>query len=90
MLDPSYIERLYLTGAQTLVVGGGVSANTHIRRVFAENMRNEYPQVVLRIPSAALTTDNAVMIALAGFYRALRREFAADIAASGNLSLSSK
>ena len=81
---------LDLTGAQTLVVGGGVSANTHIRHVFAENMRNEYPQVVLRIPSAALTTDNAVMIALAGFYRALRREFAADIAASGNLSLSSK
>jgi len=78
---------LDLTGAQTLVVGGGVSANTHIRHVFAENMRNEYPQVVLRIPSAALTTDNAVMIALAGFYRASRKEFMTDIAASGNLSL---
>ena len=79
------------TGAQTLVVGGGVSANTHIRHVFAENMRNEYPQVVLRIPSAALTTDNAVMIALAGFYRAQRKEFVPQpfdkLRASGNLSL---
>ena len=82
---------LDLTGAQTLVVGGGVSANTHIRHVFAENMRNEYPQVVLRIPSAALTTDNAVMIALAGFYRAQRKEFVPQpfdkLRASGNLSL---
>ena len=78
------------TGAQTLVVGGGVSANTHIRRVFKEKMASEFPDSSLRIPASSLTTDNAVMIALTGFYRALRREFVADIAASGNLSLASK
>ena len=78
------------TSAQTLVVGGGVSANTHIRRVFKEKMASEFPDSSLRIPASSLTTDNAVMIALAGFYRALRREFVADIAASGNLSLASK
>ena len=61
------------TRARTLVIGGGVSANTHIRRTFAENMRKEYPGVALRIPSNALTTDNAIMIALAGFYRARRK-----------------
>ena len=77
------------TGAQTLVLGGGVSANTHIRRTFAAKMKEDFPHVDLRIPSAALTTDNAIMIALAGFYRA-RREDAADpatLAASGNRSL---
>jgi N6-L-threonylcarbamoyladenine synthase len=75
------------TGAQTLVLGGGVSANTHIRRVFTEKMMSEYPHVTLCIPSATLTTDNAIMIALAGFYRASRKEFVTDVRANGNLSL---
>ncbi len=75
------------TGAATLVIGGGVSANTHIRRVFTKNIKDAYPQVTFRIPSPALTTDNAIMIALAGFYRASRKEFSTDITADGNRSL---
>lgn len=75
------------TRARTLVIGGGVSANTHIRRTFTENVKKESPGVALRIPSNALTTDNAIMIALAGFYRAGRKEFTTRIAASGNLPL---
>jgi N6-L-threonylcarbamoyladenine synthase len=81
---------LELTGARTLVLGGGVSANTHIRRVFAEKMKSDYPDITLHFPSAALATDNAVMIALAGFYRSLRNEYVRPIdnlIASGNLSL---
>ncbi len=78
------------TGAQTLVIGGGVSANTHLRRVFTEKIKSEHSNVTLRIPSASLTTDNAIMIALAGFYRAQRKEFAADVVANGNLSLALK
>lgn len=78
------------TGAQTLVIGGGVSANTHIRRTFTHLIDTKCPSVQLRIPSAALTTDNAIMIALAGFYRALRKEFVTDISANGNLSLTKK
>jgi N6-L-threonylcarbamoyladenine synthase len=76
------------TEARTLVLGGGVSANTHIRQSFTEKITNEYPNITLRIPPAALTGDNAIMIALAGFYRALRKEFADDIVANGNRSLS--
>lgn len=75
------------TGAQTLAVGGGVSANTHIRRVFTEKIKSEYPEVKLRISTDMLTTDNAIMIALAGFYRAQRKEFVTDIKANGNLPL---
>jgi N6-L-threonylcarbamoyladenine synthase len=80
-------QALEETGAKTLVIGGGVSANTHIRRVFKHSVDVRYPQVKLCIPAAALTTDNAVMIALAGFYRASRKEFVTDITADGNLSL---
>ena len=77
------------TRAKTLTIGGGVSANKHIRRVFTEKIKNEHPDVTLRIPSAALTTDNAVMIALAGFYRALRNDFSESdgISANGNRTL---
>jgi N6-L-threonylcarbamoyladenine synthase len=77
------------TNAKTLVLGGGVSANKNIRKVFAENIDREYPQTALRIPHASLTTDNAVMIALAGFYRAQKSEFdiAGELRANGNLAL---
>ncbi len=82
-------QALEETGATTLVIGGGVSANTHIRRVFTEKMKSEYPNVDLRIPAAALATDNAIMIALAGFYRAQNKEFAdlETLKANGNLRL---
>ncbi|OGG48535.1 hypothetical protein A3G63_00065 [Candidatus Kaiserbacteria bacterium RIFCSPLOWO2_12_FULL_52_8] len=80
------------TGAQTLVIGGGVSANTQIRRVFTAQIAadGEHPHVSLRIPAASLTTDNAIMIGLAGYFRALRKEFAdpVTIKANGNLHLS--
>lgn len=76
------------TGAKTLAIGGGVSANAHIRRVFEEKAGTA-PGVELRIPSPTLSTDNALMIAMAGFYRASRRDFAdpATLAADGNLRL---
>ncbi|MDO8231672.1 MAG: tRNA (adenosine(37)-N6)-threonylcarbamoyltransferase complex transferase subunit TsaD [bacterium] len=75
------------TGAQTLVIGGGVSANTHIRRVFTEKIKSEHSDIALHIPSAALTTDNAIMIAMAGYFRAQRKEFVTAISANGNLPL---
>ncbi len=77
------------TRAKTLTLGGGVSANKHIRRTFTEKIKNEYPDVTLRIPSAALTTDNAIMIALAGFYRTLRGDFPGldALSANGNRTL---
>ena len=81
------------TGAQTVVIGGGVSANTHIKRTFCENISREYPKVSLCIPAAAFSTDNAVMIGLAGYYRALRNPPAGgstDFVANGNLSLAQR
>ena len=78
---------LETTDAKTLVIGGGVSANTHLRRIFTETMREQYPNISLRIPSAELTTDNAVMIALAGYYRSLRNHHSSDVTASGTRSL---
>ena len=77
------------TGAYTLLIGGGVSANTHIRSTFTEKMQGDYPGVTLRIPPASLTGDNAIMIGIAGFYRALRTDLPPTdpITANGNRSL---
>ncbi len=79
-------EALARTGARTLIIGGGVSANVHIQREFTNRIA-EYPDVELRIPARELTTDNAVMIGVAGFYRALRKEFLSEFKADGNLAL---
>ena len=78
------------TNARTLVIGGGVSANTHIRRTVTERIQ-KFPHVALRIPAAKLTTDNAIMIGLSGYYHALEKRFADPdtLTANGNEQLGS-
>jgi len=61
-------------GARTVVIEGGVSANQNIRRVFKETINAKFPQVTLRVPERKLSTDNAIMIAVAGYYRWLTRD----------------
>lgn len=80
-------------GAKSLILGGGVSANTHIRESFAKFFRFEYPDLDLYLPDPKLSTDNSIMIALAGHARqasALAPNVAAleSLKASGNRSLS--
>lgn len=76
--------------ARTIVVGGGVSANAYIRARLADAIRDYGFDAKLLIPPRDLATDNAIMIALAGSFRAARGEFSRPkvIQAQGNLSLS--
>lgn len=68
---------------QSLIIGGGVIANKHIRESF-ENLANTF-NMPIYLPVSGLTGDNALMIALAGAikpsndYEGFRAE--------GNLSL---
>lgn len=80
------------TNANTLVLGGGVSANKHISRTFTEKLSQKYPDVSLHIPHHSLATDNAVMIALSGFYHAQNNNFIAqeNLVADGGASLSKR
>ena len=81
-------KALEKTSARTLVLGGGVSANIHIRRSFKKLVEREFPGVALLIPEEKLTTDNAVMIAVAGYFRALQGISAgAELRARGELRL---
>jgi len=81
------LKAIEQTNAKTLAIGGGVSANTHIKRVFRDNTEH---LVSLRIPSIELTGDNAIMIALAGYYRFLKGDVGdpETLSADGNLSVS--
>lgn len=55
------------TGFSTLVVAGGVSANTALRQVL--DQMGETMQVKVHYPEHEFCTDNGAMIALAGHYR---------------------
>lgn len=57
-------QALYETRAKTLIVGGGVSANSHIR--FALKNLAEAEGFSLFIPNRNLSTDNGLMIAATG------------------------
>lgn len=74
-------------GVHTLIVGGGVAANTFIRERLVAISRERDVAVYVCPPTDA--TDNALMIALAGYFRAKRREFADQEAlrAQGTLEL---
>jgi len=76
-------------GAKTIVIGGGVSANTRIRELLIGRVMNTGAVSRVLLPAPEMATDNAVMIGLAGYFYALDGRFsqADDIAAKGNLRL---
>lgn len=53
---------------KTLIVAGGVSLNTHLRREL-EKLSRKFHELILRIPESSLATDNAIMIAIAGYIK---------------------
>ncbi|MDD4803709.1 MAG: tRNA (adenosine(37)-N6)-threonylcarbamoyltransferase complex transferase subunit TsaD [Candidatus Pacebacteria bacterium] len=73
-------------GAQTIIIGGGVSANKKIRNDFAKLAEDIH--VELMIPEFNASTDNAFMIALAGYINIKAgKKPETDFKANGNLSL---
>ena len=72
--------------AQSLIIGGGVIANTEIRQEFLK-LNNDFFKVY--IPEMSLATDNAVMIAFAGYLSQFKTTptINPDIKAEGNLRL---
>ncbi|MCA1583328.1 MAG: tRNA (adenosine(37)-N6)-threonylcarbamoyltransferase complex transferase subunit TsaD [Acidobacteria bacterium] len=73
-------------GARAIGVAGGVSANARLRRDLQS--RGAAREVPVFVPSLALTTDNAAMIAAAGLRKLARGELAAaDLNAAASLAL---
>jgi len=83
-------------GAKSIILGGGVAANKELRAQMKKAVgmsRRDLDiggqTVVLYLPSAKLTTDNAAMIGAAGYLHATNKDFAKPekMVAQGNLSL---
>jgi N6-L-threonylcarbamoyladenine synthase len=72
------------TGIRQITIGGGVAANSELRDTLTETAKRKGWKVF--IPERKFTTDNAAMIAGAGYYKYLKGEFAAmDLAPDARL-----
>ena len=73
--------------AKVLIIGGGVIANKNIRKTFM-NLQNSSETKVF-IPEIGLTTDNSIMIGIAGYLKSFdyNAEINPEIIAEGNMSL---
>lgn len=74
-------DALDLTGAETLVLAGGVAANSHLRRALADLC--EKKKVRFCVPPLSLCGDNGAMIAAQGYY-----EFLSGVRAGTDLNAS--
>lgn len=79
------------TGAQTLIIAGGVIANKRLREKF-KKLEDEFPGLIVKTPSQKLSTDNALMIASSAYLKILENsellKGGMEIKANGNLRLS--
>lgn len=74
--------------ALSFTIGGGVSANKHIRTQMQALCENEFPEVTFLPPTKSLTTDNAVMIGITAAYKfKTHKRYSKTFKANGNLSL---
>ncbi len=62
-----------MTGVKTVAIGGGVSANSGVRQAIADYCKRKGLNAF--IPERAFTTDNAAMVAIAGYFKYLDNDF---------------
>ncbi|MDY6802090.1 MAG: tRNA (adenosine(37)-N6)-threonylcarbamoyltransferase complex transferase subunit TsaD [Bacteroidota bacterium] len=62
------------TGIKQIAVAGGVSANSGLRNALIDTAKKNGWQTY--IPEFKFTTDNAAMIAITGYYKYLKKDFA--------------
>lgn len=61
------------TGVKEVAIGGGVSANSGVRKAVEKLCNKE--GIKAWIPKRAFTTDNAAMVGIAGYFKFINKEF---------------
>ena len=78
-------KAIKITNVKTIALAGGVSANSYIRNEF---LKLEKDGIKIYMPDLKLCTDNAAMIASAGYYNYIDRKIdRLDLNAVPNLKL---
>lgn len=74
---------------KTLILAGGVSANKKLRETLAKIILQNYPETKFVYPELKHCMDNAAMIAVAGYYQAIKNNYTdwKDIKADPNWHL---
>lgn len=70
VLVENTMEACLQKGCMRLCMAGGVSANSHLRTRMQEAARENH--IILSFPDPVLCTDNAAMIASAGYYQYMK------------------
>ena len=72
--------------AKTLILGGGVSANTELRKQFTEELK-KVPNTQFLTPNTQLSTDNGLMTAVAGYFHRTKKIPWQKLNANANLRI---
>ncbi len=85
------LQAVHKTKPRSVILSGGVSANRLLRETLRDNLHAYSTEISFHAPDLSLTGDNAVMIALAGLFKAKRGEFCdpLTLVADPNLRLGS-
>lgn len=75
---------------KTVMIGGGVAANKKLRAELGQALTRQYPRAAYLLPSTSLTGDNALMIALAGWFSRKKKTAWRSLQADANLRLDSR
>jgi len=58
---------------ESIILAGGVSANKRLKKKFQEKLKKKRLNIQLLVPKLEYATDNAIMIALAGFFQYIKQ-----------------
>jgi N6-L-threonylcarbamoyladenine synthase len=75
---------------KNILLGGGVAANKELQRQFRKSLNEKIPNSKFQIPNSNLSTDNALMIAVAAYYRIVNNKGVGNwksVKADANLKL---
>ncbi|HSR89269.1 MAG TPA: tRNA (adenosine(37)-N6)-threonylcarbamoyltransferase complex transferase subunit TsaD [Candidatus Udaeobacter sp.] len=60
---------------KTIILAGGVSANKKLRQTLEQVVTENFPETNFMLPQMKYAMDNGAMIAAAGYYHALKKDF---------------
>lgn len=60
---------------KNILLGGGVVANALLRKQMKDTLEQDLPEATLHIPALKFCTDNAAMIAMAGYFHVQKKDF---------------